>query len=115
MLEAEQTVNYTALSALEAVLGLEFPALVRDFRKQTTDSLLKLEEALSLRDCAQIKSIAHTLKGSALSLHCKPMADSCAILERTTQVTDFITLDDAVEELREVAHETLQAIERWTG
>jgi len=113
MIEAKEPVNYDALDALKSVLGLEFADLVRDFRSQAADAMVRLELALARSDRDKIKTTAHTLKGSALSLHCKPMAECCARLERGAHSETIAVLDVMLEELRDTVGETLFAIESW--
>ncbi|NNC54612.1 MAG: Hpt domain-containing protein, partial [Pseudomonadales bacterium] len=58
-------------------------------------------------------TIAHKLKGSALSLHCKPLADCCAKLERAAPYEASSILEVMLEELRDILRDTLLAIESW--
>ena len=112
MIEAGDPVNYDALDALKSVLGLDFASLIRDFRTQMSDGLIRLELALARHDNAKVKAIAHTLKGSALSLHCKPLAACCAQLERAAD-SDKALLDVQLEELRDAVRDAVAAIEVW--
>ncbi len=113
MIEAGAPVNYDALDALRSVLGFDFPDLIRKFRIQMADGLVCLELALARKDNAKIKAIAHMLKGSALSLHCKPLADCCARVERSADLHDTPALEVLLEELRDLVLDTVSAIEWW--
>ena len=112
MIEAGDAVNYDALDALKSVLGLDFADLIRDFRTQMADGLVRLEMALARDDQTKVKNIAHTLKGSALSLHCKPLAECCARIEHGAQ-GDKAALDVLLEELRDAVRDAVAAIEVW--
>lgn len=113
MVETVEPINYDALDALKSVLGLEFSDLIRDFRIQSADNLVRMELALSNRDCSRIQSVAHTIRGSALSLHCKPLAESCAKIERIARSADIAVFEELVDELRHSLRDTLLAIEVW--
>ncbi|MBT8138989.1 MAG: Hpt domain-containing protein [Gammaproteobacteria bacterium] len=115
MIEAEDAVNYDALGALRSVLGLEFADLIRDFNEQMATGLARMEFALAQQDSARIRSIAHTLKGSALSLHCKPLADCCARVERGADQLAVGNEGSLLEDLRDSVRATVRAIDDWIG
>ena len=113
MIEAAEPVNYDALDALKSVLGLDFPDLVREFRQQATDTIVKLELALEHNDLVRVKNLLHILKGSALSLHCKPLAESCSNLEHGIQGMEREQIEAELAALKEILRDTLLAIEVW--
>src|SRR5690606_6606704 len=57
------------------------PAVATLFRRMIPDQLELLEQAISLRDAAEVKRLAHKLKGSCLALGARQMAALCAQLE----------------------------------
>ena len=113
MIEAAYPVNYSALDALKSVLGGDFPELIRNFRAQTSSSLVKIELALVSLDREAIIALAHLLKGSALSLHAKPLAGICRELEVLAMSADRNTLESAVQDVHDAVREVIVAIEEW--
>ena len=113
MIEATDPVNYSALDALKSVLGGDFPELIRDFRAQSSSTLVKIELALAQLDREAIAALAHVLKGSALSLHAKPLAAICRELEVLSVSADRNTLDAAVQNVHTAVREVISAIEEW--
>lgn len=113
--EAQLTVNYEALDALRSVLGLEFATLLRDFNEQMATGMVRLEMALAKRDADRLGSVAHMLKGSALSLHCRALAECCARVER--RAADLVNSGDAelLDELRSTIRQTIEAIDNWAS
>ncbi|MGB5325670.1 MAG: Hpt domain-containing protein [Pseudomonadales bacterium] len=112
---ANATVNYEALDALKSVLGLEFAGLVRDFNEQMASGLVRLELAIARRDARRISAVAHTLKGSALSLHCKALAECCGRVERGAALLVQSGKDDLLEELRDSVRSAVSAIDDWAS
>ncbi len=113
MIETPAVINESALDALKSVLGADFPELVRDFRAQSEDSLIKLELAVARDDRDAIKSQAHILKGSALSLHASPLAKHAGRLEAAAFDADAQSLDNAVKLLHREVKAVWTALEQW--
>ena len=113
MLEIDHPVNLTALKALQSVLGDAFPELIHDFNIHSCDCLLKLEHAAGQSDRASIKSLAHSLKGSALSLHAKSLADLCGDLEAEAHCATMQRLNQLILQIHEEVRAVLEVIEEW--
>ena len=113
MIEAVEPVNYSALDALKSVLGGDFPVLIRDFRSQTACSLVKLELAIARADRDAIANTAHLLKGSALSLHAKPLAALCRDLEALAPSAKKELLEASVSNLHSAVGDVIKALEEW--
>ena len=113
MIEAAEPINLPALDTLKLVLGVDFPELLHDFNQHCTNDLIKLELALVKLDRTAIRNLAHTLKGSALSLHAKPLADCCAILEAAAMSGNPDELEQNVFQVREAVKEVFAALDNW--
>ena len=113
MIETPAVINESALDALKSVLGADFPELVRDFRAQSEDSLIKLELAVARGDRDAIRSQAHILKGSALSLHAAPLAKRAGSLESVALDADAQSLDSAIKLLHQEVKAVWSALEHW--
>lgn len=113
MIDAADPVNYSALDALKSVLGGDFPELIRDFRAQTSGTLVKLELALVQLDRETIATLAHLLNGSALSLHAKPLAGICRELEVLAVSADRNALEAATQDVHDSVREVIASIEEW--
>ena len=113
MIETPAVINESALDALKSVLGADFPELVRDFRAQSENSLIKLELAVARDDRDAIKSQAHILKGSALSLHASPLAKRAGELESMALSAETLALDRKVKLLHQEVKAVWSALEQW--
>jgi len=113
VIETVEPINISALDTLKLVLGADFPELLRDFNKHCTNDLVKLEVAITKVDRAAIRDIAHSLKGSALSLHAKPLADYCAVLEAAAVSSSVDDLEQSISQVRECVKEVISALEQW--
>ena len=113
MIEAIAPINFSALDTLKLVLGTEFPALLHDFNQHCSNDLIKLEMAIVKLDRAAIRDIAHTLKGSALSLHAKSLADYCSALEADGMSASTTELDQCATYVRDSVKETISALDSW--
>lgn len=113
MIEATAPINFSALDTLKLVLGTEFPALLHDFNQHCSNDLIKLEMAIVKLDRAAIRDIAHTLKGSALSLHAKSLADYCSALEADAMSASTTELDQHATYVRDSVKETISALDSW--
>ncbi|MDA8694364.1 MAG: Hpt domain-containing protein [Pseudomonadales bacterium] len=113
MIEATAPINFSALDTLKLVLGTEFPALLHDFNQHCRNDLIKLEMAIVKLDRAAIRDIAHTLKGSALSLHAKPLADFCSVLEADSMTASTTDLDQHATCIGDSVKETISALDSW--
>lgn len=113
MLDTADPVNFSALDALKSVLGVDFPELIRDFNHLANDCLLKLEIAVAQSDSRAIQSLAHTLRGAALSLHAKPLADRCSELENVAYSSDTSMLNVHIQHISLEVKEVISAIEEW--
>lgn len=113
MIEAADPVNFSALDALRSVLGQDFPDLIREFNHHSTDSLIKLEIAVAQVDRLAIQTLSHSLKGAALSLHARPLAERCGALELMARSADDLMLDKTVKQIHSNVKEVLTAIEDW--
>mgnify|MGYP001563368220 CR=1 FL=1 len=113
MIETAEPINLSALDTLKLVLGADFPELLHDFNKHCTDDLIKLELAIVKLDRVAIRQTAHTLKGSALSLHAKPLADYCAVLESAAMLASFDELEQNILQVRETVKEVIAALDSW--
>ena len=113
MIEAVEPINISALDTLKLVLGADFPELLRDFNNHCTNDLIKLEVAIAKVDRAAMRDIAHSLKGSALSLHAKPLADYCAVLEAAAVSSSKADLEQSISLVREAVKEVISALSDW--
>ena len=113
MIEATAPINFSALETLKLVLGTEFPALLHDFNQHCSNDLIKLEMAIVKLDRATIRDIAHTLKGSALSLHAKSLADYCSALEADAMTATTAELDQHATSVGDSVKETISALDSW--
>lgn len=111
MSEIFDPVNVSALKALKSVLGDDFSELIHDFNIHSSDCLLKLERAIHQTDRAAIQSLAHSLKGSALSLHAKPLAASCGELESLAKIATADELSQRVQQIHDDVKDVITAIE----
>jgi len=113
VIEAVEPINISALDTLKLVLGADFPELLRDFNNHCTNDLIKLEVAIAKVDRAAMRDIAHSLKGSALSLHAKPLADYCAVLEAAAVSSSKADLEQSISLVREAVKEVISALSDW--
>ncbi|MDG1293212.1 MAG: Hpt domain-containing protein [Pseudomonadales bacterium] len=113
MIETDEPINISALDTLKLVLGADFPELLRDFNHHCTNDLIKLEVAIAKMDRAVIRDVAHSLKGSSLSLHAKPLADYCAVLEAAAVSSSLDDLEQSISQVRKGVKEVISALERW--
>jgi HPt (histidine-containing phosphotransfer) domain-containing protein len=113
VIETVEPINISALDTLKLVLGSDFPELLRDFNHHCTNDLIKLEVAIAKVDRAAIRNIAHSLKGSALSLHAKPLADYCAVVEAAAVSSSPADLEQGILQVREAVKEVIAALEHW--
>ena len=113
VIEAVEPINISALDTLKLVLGSDFPELLRDFNHHCTNDLIKLEVAIAKVDRAAMRDIAHSLKGSALSLHAKPLADYCAVLEAAAVSSSIADLELSISQVREAVKEVISALSDW--
>ena len=113
VIETADPINFSALDALKSVLGQDFPDLIREFNHHSTDSLIKLEIAVAQLDRTAIQTLSHSLKGAALSLHAKPLADSCGVLELMAGSADDLSLDKRVRQIHTDVKDVLVALEDW--
>jgi|TARA_B110000879_G_C11028488_1_gene453874 HPt (histidine-containing phosphotransfer) domain-containing protein len=113
VIEAVEPINISALDTLKLVLGSDFPELLRDFNHHCTNDLIKLEVAIAKVDRAAMRDIAHSLKGSALSLHAKPLADYCAVLEAAAVSSSKADLEQSISAVREAVKEVISALSDW--
>jgi HPt (histidine-containing phosphotransfer) domain-containing protein len=113
VIEAVEPINISALDTLKLFLGADFPELLRDFNNHCTNDLIKLEVAIAKVDRAAMRDIAHSLKGSALSLHAKPLADYCAVLEAAAVSSSKVDLEQSISLVREAVKEVISALSDW--
>jgi len=113
VIEAVEPINISALDTLKLVLGADFPELLRDFNHHCTNDLIKLEVSIAKVDRASMRDIAHSLKGSALSLHAKPLADYCAVLEAAAVSSSIADLELSISQVREAVKEVISALSDW--
>ena len=113
MIETVEPINISALDTLKLVLGADFPDLLRDFNYHCTNDLIKLEVAIAKVDRAAIRDIAHSLKGSALSLHAKPLADYCAFVEAAAVSSSPADLEQGILQVREAVKDVIAALDHW--
>ena len=113
MIETVEPINLSALDTLKLVLGADFPELLRDFNQHCTNDLIKLEVAIANMDRAVMRDIAHSLKGSALSLHAKPLADYCAVLEAAAVSSSPDDLEQSIARVHEAVKEVIAALAHW--
>ena len=113
MIETVEPINFSALDTLKLVLGADFPELLRDFNQHCTNDLIKLEVAIANMERAVMRDIAHSLKGSALSLHAKPLADYCAVLEAAAVSSSPDDLEQCIAQVREAVKEVIAALAHW--
>ena len=113
MIEAAEPINLPALDTLKLVLGVDFPELLHDFNQHCTNDLIKLEVAIVKLDRSAIRDLAHTLKGSALSLHAMPLADHCAVLESGAMHATPEELEQNTLQVREAVKEVIAALDNW--
>jgi len=69
------------LDSLRSLLGAEFPALVADFLRDTTERLAAMRLAAQRADAVTLHELAHTLKGSSANMGAPGLAACCAQLD----------------------------------
>ena len=109
----QDSINVSALESLQAVLDHEFPALVAQFRRAATESLLKLSAALSQNDRVALRAVAHNFKGAALNLYANQLAAQCAKLEVQSRAQSFDILETLVNQVHVETNHVLIALDEW--
>ena len=105
-----------ALTQLHDIMGDELNALFTIFNRQmneTLSELNKLETNPELTEISALKKSAHKLKGSALSLHCKKIAEVCGELEQIAPSKPADYYRRLTEHFTDVMTQSLQALEKW--
>jgi CheY-like chemotaxis protein len=85
--------------------------LCRTFLASSTRLLVELRQALTTRDRAQLKALAHKLKGGAGSVCARRITDLSLALEHTALVEPFPELTAVVEQLQATLDECASIIE----
>jgi two-component system sensor histidine kinase/response regulator len=85
--------------------------LCRTFLASSTRLLEELRQALAAADRAQLKALAHKLKGGAGSVCAQRVTDLCLALEQTAGVAPTAELSGVVDQVREALGECARVIE----
>jgi PAS domain S-box-containing protein len=97
------------LSELSEQTGRNLVSEVIDlFLEHSPSQLQKLSDAISAQNFKQLEMAAHRLKGAALNVGAKRVADLCHLLEESAR-TNMLSLD-AWEELQRIFPETLRLL-----
>jgi diguanylate cyclase (GGDEF)-like protein len=79
---ATAVLNTVLLSELRDAIGDALPTVIRTFISDSARYFVDLRDAISQRDTARIRDLAHTLKGSASNLGAEMLTDLALRVER---------------------------------
>ena len=109
-------VNTALLGELQSALGEALPTVIRTFIADSAVYFKELREAVLAGDSGRIRSLAHTLKGSARNVGAEQMADLADRIERlaggsSPDLASLARLGDEFDRCHDAARE---ALAQWT-
>ena len=113
----DAVVDLSALDSLHARLGSEFREVLVAFITDARERLVRLRVAAEQGDADELRSEAHSLKGSSASVRAHQMAMYCSELEqqaRTGNVVEAQVKVQAIATSLDAACRLLETrLERW--
>ncbi|MFW7381421.1 MAG: Hpt domain-containing protein [Oligoflexus sp.] len=83
--------------------------LVRIFKEDVRQLLQRFDQALEERDVSKLQFLAHRIKGSALNVGAKSMAEICATIERSLgDKHDWNKINQHIKRLNALMEQTSQ-------
>jgi len=95
--------------------------MVKDYRDQAAATFKDMEAAIAKRDCAELSSLGHFLKGSSAALGVVKVQKSCEFIQNYGHLRDEkaggdLTCEDALSRISDVlekAKEEFKEAEAW--
>lgn len=98
----EESVDSASLQELRNIMGDEFCLLVDVFIRDSVQRLQDLQQAIDNDNAAEVRTVAHGFKGSALNLSAHRLTEYCRQLESMGRDAQ---LEGAAEILAQVKQE----------
>ncbi len=73
--------------------------IINSFKKTFKESIDKMKQSLEEKNCDEIKTIAHTLKGAAANIGINDIAIICQLIEDLTESEDITNINKEIEKL----------------
>ncbi|MBN1446584.1 MAG: response regulator [Bacteroidetes bacterium] len=108
LLDMETVETLTSIAASGDAGMLE--ELLSILETQTSQLVKEILDALDAKDYATAKRAAHTLKGSALNLGARTLADTCLKIERAAERGDLDRMHDQLAVMQQVFRQTLPVL-----
>jgi HPt (histidine-containing phosphotransfer) domain-containing protein len=89
--------------------------IVGDFLSQLDPLLERAAVAVASRDAGAVREAAHALRGSALSVDARPLAEASARLESLGRSGDLAGAETALEQVRHDAARLRGALDGFLG
>lgn len=99
------------LRSLGAMAGMHMQ-LVQSFINTLVKHQAEFIVAVRDGDAKVVQTISHSLKGSAGQMHCKPLAESAAELNKCAKLNDVIAMQAEQPRFEKMLLDTLQLLER---
>lgn len=86
---SDQHINIIALEELKGIMGNDFALLIDTFVKDSDQRIEVLGRAIALADAEDLRSIAHSFKGSSSNVGAPFLAELCFQLETMGRENDL--------------------------
>ncbi|MBE0642499.1 MAG: response regulator [Bacteroidetes bacterium] len=115
---AEHADDFLDLDTIDMLLSLSvggeadiFTELLSIFREQTPDLVRQMIEALDAGKTQTVRRVAHTIKGSALNLGARSMAEVCLRMEHAAESGDLHRIPEHLAVMQRVFEQSVSALE----
>jgi diguanylate cyclase (GGDEF)-like protein len=107
--------NTMLLAEMQSALGNALPTVIRTFVADSASYIQELRAAMLASDAGRIRSLAHTLKGSACNLGADQIAELADRIERLAggPHPDLASLTRLVDEFDRCHDATCEALAQW--
>lgn len=100
------------LAELEAVLAEDFVLLLRTFLQDSAERMQAIEQYTEQQQWQQLRSMAHSFKGSASNLGAVELAEYCSQLEHCADRQLLDGIEQLVEQVKVSYQSTLDCFAR---
>jgi len=93
------SLDLAQIQELKEIMEDAFDDLISTYLKDSEEKLIKLNQAISSQDSAEIAELAHSIKGASANIFAEELSELCRIVEdagRANQVDNLSADLDAI-------------------
>jgi HPt (histidine-containing phosphotransfer) domain-containing protein len=109
--QEDQLLNLALICELREAIGDQFHTLIPPFVAFVEQSLKDLRRSILDQNCAGLVALAHSLKGSAVCLGARTLADCAGVVEQHARVGDLHAIRATLPELVRISEATIRLLQ----